>query len=95
MGSQLKRAHRTHALAQPAGVSYPGAAGGDGPGAARKDEALRLFAELCALVPDPAERAALVGATLDLDAAWRGGRRLPLLSARRRTLRAALRSSGS
>ena len=95
MGSQVKRGHRTHALAQPAGAAYPGAIGGDGPGAARQDEAVRLFAELCERVPDPAERAPLVGATVDLDAAWRAGRQLPLLSARRRTLRAALRSLGA
>jgi hypothetical protein len=95
MSSQFKKAHTTHALAQPAGTSYPAAAGGAGPAAARQDEALRLFAELCERVPDPAERALLLGVTIDLDAAWRAGRQLPLLGARRRSLRAALRSPGA
>ena len=90
MSTTIKRAHRTHALAQPAGSGYPlkdGSAGGAGDAG---DEAARLFNELCDLVPDPAERAGLIGASAVQDAAWRDGKQMPVLRARRRAIAAAL-----
>ena len=93
MGSQLKRAHRTHALAQPAGVSYPHGATGDGvQTGGGAGEAEQLFAELCERVPDAVARSRLLGVELVVDQAWRTGRLLPLLRTRRRSLAAAVRS---
>ena len=93
MGSQLKRAHRTHALAQPAGISYPHGEMGDGVQTGRgAGEAEHLFAELCGLVPDAVARSRLLGVELVVDQAWRAGRLLPLLRTRRRSLAAAVRS---
>jgi hypothetical protein len=90
MSTTIKRAHRTHALAQPAGSGYPqkdASAGGTGDAG---DEAVRLFGELCDRVPDPAERADLIGVSTDLDTAWRDGKQMPVLRARRRAIAAAL-----
>ena len=92
MGSQLKKAHKTHALAQPAGVPYPHGAAGDGTRARRGDEAQQLFAELCKRVPDAASRSRLIGVEVAVDEAWRGGRLLPLLRTHRRSLAAIIRS---
>ena len=55
MSSRFKKAHKTHALAQPAGVSYPHI-GQDGLLDIEADSAdgrlIRRFQTLCALVPD-------------------------------------------
>jgi hypothetical protein len=53
-----------------------------------------VFAELCARVPDSAERARLVGVSLELDAAWARGAALPLLRAHRKAVERALRLAG-
>ena len=90
VGSQLKKAHRTHALAQPAGSEYPHEPSGTAGVAGSADEAERLFVELCDRVPSPSDRAELLGVTLELDEAWRSGRKLPILRARRKQLAAAL-----
>jgi len=90
MSTTIKRAHRTHALAQPAGSGYPRKEGSAGGASDAGDEALRLFGELCDLVPDPAERAALIGVGTDQDAAWCDGKQMPVLRAQRRAIAAAL-----
>jgi hypothetical protein len=90
VGSQLKKAHRTHALAQPAGSAYPHELSGAGGAVGSTDEAERLFIALCDRVPSPSDRAELLGVTLELDEAWRSGRKLPILRARRKQLAAAL-----
>jgi hypothetical protein len=90
VGSQLKKAHRTHALAQPAGSSYPQGSNGPGGAAGPADEAERLFAELCDRVPSAPDRAALLEVSPELDEAWREGRKLPILRARRKQLAASL-----
>jgi len=41
-------------------------------------------------VPDPAERAGLIGVSAAQDAAWRDGKQMPVLRARRRAIAAAL-----
>jgi hypothetical protein len=92
MPSQFKRAHRTHALAQPAGEAYPhldpaqvaGRAGADG-------QVLALFAELCVRVPDAAQRADMLGVSAELEAAWCRAVALPVLRAHRRVVERALR----
>jgi hypothetical protein len=94
MGSQFKKAHKLHALAQPAGVPYPEKAA-TAIDRAGTDEASRLFADLCVRVPDAGERAGLLGVTLELDASWRAGRRMPLLRARRQLLLEAIRAAAS
>ena len=99
MGSSLfKKAHKTHSLAQRAGVPYPNepagaSAAGHAPGSSA-DSVLAQFAELCELVPEAASRAALLGVPPDLDEAWQHGKRLPLLRARRKEVQAALRAAG-
>ena len=59
------------------------------------DEASRLFAELCERVPDAEARASLVGVTVELDEAWRQGKRLPLLRAHRKRIERALNAAPS
>jgi hypothetical protein len=87
MPSRFKRAHKTHALAQPAGEGYPHSAGGQMPGRSDADaEALRLFDELCAVVSDSSLRVNLLGVSPELDEAWQRGASLPLLRAHRRAL---------
>ncbi|HEY3766989.1 MAG TPA: hypothetical protein VGL44_17625 [Gaiellales bacterium] len=90
MGSQLKKAHRTHALAQPPGSEYPHEPSGAWGAAGSADEAERLFVELCVRVPSPAERAQLLGVSPELDEAWTNGRQLPILRARRKLLTASV-----
>lgn len=93
MSSKLKKAHRTHALDQRAGAGYP--AGATDPAAhavGGGDEAVRLYRELCRLVPDQGERAASLGVDAHLDESWRQGHMLPLLRAHRRALAAAIRA---
>jgi hypothetical protein len=90
MSTTIKRAHRTHALAQPAGSGYPQKGGSAGGADDAGDEAVRLFRELCDLVRDPADRAGLIGVSTDQDEAWRDGKQLPVLRARRRAIAAAL-----
>lgn len=90
MGSQLKKAHRTHALAQPAGTGYPHEQAASGTPASRTGEAERMFAELCERVPSARERAAMLGVSVRQDEAWRNGRQLPTLRASRKALGAAL-----
>jgi hypothetical protein len=90
VGSQLKKAHRTHALAQPAGAAYPHDSAESVTPGSPSGEAERLYAELCRRVPGPEDRAAMLVVPLEQDDAWRGGRQLPLLRARRKSLAAAL-----
>jgi hypothetical protein len=90
VGSQLKKSHRTHALAQPAGADYPHEPAGSVSPGSPSGEAERLYAELCRRVPDASERAALLGVPVELDEAWRNARQLPLLRARRKALSAAV-----
>jgi hypothetical protein len=93
MGSQLKKAHRTHAFDQRAGTSYPATAPAPAAHeAAGGDEAARLFWQLCRLVPDAGERAARLGIDPRLDECWRRGQMHPLLRAHRRALAAAVRA---
>ena len=91
MSSQFKKAHKTHALAQPAGRLYPHFSGGTGahPGE-REDGALESFVLLCELVPDATERAEMLGVQPAMEAAWSRGELLPLLRTRRKALRRAL-----
>jgi hypothetical protein len=90
VGSQLKKAHRTHALAQPAGTDYPHEAITSGTPGSSSTEAERLFVELCRRVPSVPDRAKLLGVSVQQDEAWRNGRQLPTLRARRKALLAAL-----
>lgn len=90
MGSQLKKAHRTHALAQPAGAPYPHDAIVTGTSHDASSQAERLYAELCRRVPSADDRAALLGVTLEQDTAWRNGQQLRVLRARRKSLAAAV-----
>jgi hypothetical protein len=93
MGSQFKKAHRTYALAQPAGERYPTAVSSRV--AARSPlatDALVLNSELCEHVPKAAERAELLGVSIALEQAWQEGRALPLLRAHRKAPRAAVRT---
>jgi len=90
VGSQMKKAHRTHALAQPAGAAYPHEPAVGGSPGPPSGEAERLFAELCRRVPDARARAALLGVPVRQDEGWRDGRQLPVLRARRKSLAAAL-----
>ena len=90
MSTTIKRAHRTHALVKPAGSAYPQKDGSARDAGDAGDEAVRLFDELCDLVPDPAERAGMIGVSTDMDRAWRDGKQMPVLRARRRAIAAAL-----
>ena len=93
--SSFSRAHRTQAFDQPAADHVPrDAADAAAPTHAQAgDEASRLFAELCERVPDAEARAALVSVTVELDEAWRQGKRLPLLRAHRKRIERALNSA--
>jgi hypothetical protein len=94
MPSRFKRAHQTHALAQPAGEGYPRLGGGAGRRSRRDEEVVALFEQLRARVPDAARRAELLGVSLELDAAWQRGSTLAALRARRKALKHALKSLG-
>jgi hypothetical protein len=72
---------------QPGGRQYsPPPAGSD------DDAVIQQFIELCERVEDPAERARLLGVSPAIEAAWREGRALPILRARRKALADALRN---
>jgi hypothetical protein len=90
VGSQLKKAHKTHALAQPAGVEYPHESIPSGIDGSPHDEAERLFREICRLVPKPSDRAELLGVSLKQENAWQNGQQLPILRAQRKALATAL-----
>jgi hypothetical protein len=91
VSSRFKKAHRTHALAQPAGEPYPHlAAERSGRRLGADDQLLLRLAELRSRVPDVTERAALLGVSPELVAAWDRGAALPMLRARRKTLVDAL-----
>ncbi len=92
MPSRLKRAHRTHALDQRAGEPYPRPVAGGGTRRDGDERVLRLYAQLCERVPDSSKRAELLGASAELEAAWRRGAALPALRARRRALERAVGS---
>jgi hypothetical protein len=93
MTSRLKKAHRTHALAQPAGHGYPHADPGQAAGRGGVDgQVLALLAELRARVPDDAERAQLLGVSVEVEAAWTRGVALPVLRAHRKSIERLLRS---
>jgi hypothetical protein len=95
MPSRFKRAHRTHALAQPAGEPYPQSAAGQALGRSDEDGvALSLYAELCRRVPDASRRAELVGIPREVEEAWQRGAAIPLLRAHRPALERALREGG-
>jgi hypothetical protein len=90
--SRFKRAHRTNAFAQPAGVPYPH----DEPEQQRPPgggrTAVELFEELRARVESADERAALIGVGSGLVQTWDRGGAQPLLRAHRKALERALRS---
>jgi hypothetical protein len=95
LSSRYKHAHKTHAV-KDAGGHAPGATAGTGApsGLSSEDELLLSgFARLSEQVPDAAARAAQLHASLELDAEWREGKKLPLLRARRRLVEQALRAS--
>lgn len=93
MSSKFKRAHKTHALAQPAGVRYPHI-GRDGLIDTEADSAdgrlVQRFQTLCALVQNIDERARLLGVSVEVDAAWQVGKALPLLRAHTKMLERVL-----
>jgi hypothetical protein len=92
MPSRFKRAHRTHALDQPAGEPYPRLRAGQAAHRAAGDrDLLALFAKLCSRVPDVAKRAELLGVSAEVQAAWERGASLPLLRAHRKALERAHR----
>lgn len=92
MPSRNKRAHKTHAFGQRAGEPYPHGHADEGAAGSphANDEASRLFAELCERIPDAEARASLTGVSVELDAAWRRGERLPILRAHRKRIARAL-----
>src|SRR2546423_5633248 len=91
MSSRFKKAHKTHALAQPAGEPYPHlAAEQSGRRSSADEQLLSLLAEFRSRVPDVTERAALLGVSPELVAAWDRGAALPVLRARRKALADAL-----
>jgi hypothetical protein len=90
VGSQLKKAHKTHALAQPAGVEYPHESIASGIDGSPVNEAERLFQEICDRVPNASDRAELLGVSSKQEKAWRNGQQLPTLRARRKLLAAVL-----
>jgi hypothetical protein len=94
MPSRFKRAHKTHALAHPAGEAYPRLDTGDGRRSPRDEEVVALYRRLCDRVAEPQGRAELLGASTELDAAWQGGSALPALRARRKALERVLKSLG-
>ncbi|MGH3065400.1 MAG: hypothetical protein ACRDOF_03780, partial [Gaiellaceae bacterium] len=66
--SRFKKAHRTHALAQRAGVPYPHQPPSQaGPAAGADSQVLALLAKLRVLVPDGTERAKLLGVGNELE----------------------------
>lgn len=93
MSSSFKKAHKTHALAQPAGVGYPHTGQNsllDSPAGSADGRLLQRFQTLCALVQSVDERAGLLGVSAETDAAWQAGKALPLLRAHRKALDRAL-----
>ncbi len=95
MPSRFKRAHRTHALAQPAGEAYPQPVAQQVLGRSDEDGgALSLYAELCRRVPDAPRRAELLGVSSKVEEAWQRGAALPLLRANRRALERAVSEAG-
>jgi hypothetical protein len=94
MPSRYKRAHRTHALAQPAGEAYPRLDGSEGRRSPQDEEVVALYRRLCDRVPDAGRRAELLGSSIELEAAWQGGSAVPALRARRKALERALKSLG-
>jgi hypothetical protein len=95
MPSTYKRAHRTHALAQRAGESYPHVGPGQALDRAQDGRLFGLYRELCGLAPDPVERAGILGVSPEIQAAWERGAALPLLRAHRRTIERAIRERRS
>jgi hypothetical protein len=86
MSSLFKKAHKTHAFAQPAGVPYPhlNEQGTNGLQVDSDDERLLAqFMAIARMVDDPTERARLLGVAVRVDAAWQKGKMLPLLRAHR------------
>jgi hypothetical protein len=73
-------------LDQPGGREYSPRPSGSG-----DDALIGQFMELCERVEDPAERARLLGVPPNVEAAWREGRALPILRARRKALEDVLR----
>lgn len=94
MSSSFKKAHKTHAFAQPAGVSYPHLNEDETTGSRGDSDDERLvqqFSEICKLVEDSTERARLLGVAVRVDAAWQEGKMLPLLRAHRKVIERTLR----
>jgi hypothetical protein len=94
--SRFKRAHRTHALMQPAGQPYPHLDFGHASASTKADQQLLAsFRELCERLPDAAKRAKMLGVSAETEAAWSRGVALPLLRAHRRTLEQALQDAAT
>lgn len=86
-GKTHKGNERTHADGLPA---HNRDRGGRGRAASQDSVVLDLHARLCELIPDPAERAALLRVPVTVDAAWLDGRMLPVLRAQRKMIQAAV-----
>jgi hypothetical protein len=95
MPSTYKRAHRTHALAQRAGESYPHVSPGQALDRSQAGRLFDLYRDLCGRVPDPVERAGILGVSPEIQAAWERGAALPLLRAHRRAIEHAVRERWS
>jgi hypothetical protein len=93
--SSFSRPHRTQPFDEPAAEHVPpDTADAAAPGRTPvSDEATRLFTELCERVPDAAERAALVGVSVEVDEMWRQGKALPVLRAHRKKIERALNAA--
>jgi hypothetical protein len=79
---------------QEAGKRYPHLDPGQASGRAGAErQVLALFAELCERVPDPTERAKMLGVSVEAEAAWSRGVGLPVLRAHRRVVEKALRDA--
>lgn len=77
--------------AQPAGVPAHGASrGGSSSGGTADQQLFTLHERLCELVPEPAERAALLNLPVSVDQAWRDGRMMPVLRAQRKAIQAVV-----
>ena len=92
MSSSFKKAHKTHALAQRAGVAYPHLDAGELAGlrTGADERLLQQFLAICELVEDSTQRAEMLGVAARVDAAWREGKMLPLLRARRKAIERSL-----
>lgn len=85
------RSGRLDQSTQPSGVPAHGMTrGGSTDSGTVEQQLFALHARLCGLVPDPQERADLIGVPASVDAAWLEGRMLPVLRAQRKHIQAAI-----